>query len=229
MVGCDLLQSLKNALEKNHESLQEGDILVITSKVISFAENRVISVKNMQDFQKKVRDEADMTFDEGEMVITLKNKILIPNAGIDNSNAPEGKIVLWPEYPFKSAETIYQTLKQEYKLKDLGIVLSDSYCHPLRIGTVGIAIAWAGFEGIQDECIRKDLFNKKVIYTKIAIADNFASTANLLMGETDASIPFVIIRGADVQFSDKQFSEKDYYINSEECIYNSIYDSRLTL
>jgi F420-0:gamma-glutamyl ligase len=95
------------------------------------------------------------------------------------------------------------------------------------MGTSGIAIGWAGFEGVQDERGAKDLFGKAMKYTKIAVADNLCSAANLLMGETDASTPFVIVRGLDVQFSDKKYSEEDYFIAPDQCIYKGLYSQNL--
>lgn len=116
---------------------------------------------------------------------------------------------------------------KEYKLRKLGILLSDSHCQPLRLGTSGIAIGWDGFEGVEDIRGSKDLFGKKMKYTQIAVADCIASAANLLMGESDASIPFVIIRDLKVKWTDKKASAKDYFISPKECIYRSFYNERL--
>jgi len=157
----------------------------------------------------------------------MKNKVLIPNAGIDRSNVPEGQAVLWPKEPFKSAEKIRKELMSEFDLDELGIVISDSHCQPLRMGTSGIAIGWAGFEGVKDERGAKDLYGREMLYTKIAAADNLASAANLEMGETDASIPFVLIRWAKVDFTDRPASAEDYFISPEECLYRGLYNGKL--
>lgn len=214
----DLLDALKNALNQKSEQFKEGDILVIASKVVAYSQGLLEKAGNKERFRSLIRKEADKVLEEGEMVLTMKNKVLIPNAGIDNSNTPEGEVVLWPERPFETARKLLLELKQLLKLNNLGVVISDSHCQPLRMGTSGIAIGWAGFEGVQDERGNTDLFGKEMQYTKIAMADNLASAANLLMGETNASIPFVIVRDLEVQFSDKEFSEEDYFIEPKECI-----------
>lgn len=225
--GSDLLRVFQSALESANESIQERDVIVIASKVISYSEGRLVNVKNRDEFKKLIKKESDAVLEDGEMVITMKNKILIPNAGIDNSNTPEGQVVLWPKNPFKSAVEIRQKLMKKYKIKELGILVSDSHCQPLRMGTSGIAIGWSGFMGVQDVRGSKDLFGKKMTYTQIAIADDLASTANVLMGETDASVPFVIIRDVPVEFTEKRFSEEDYFISPEECIYKGLYNEKI--
>jgi len=232
-----LLQGFQKALKSNRQSLKNGDILVVASKVFSYSEGRLLETKNSKlsavsgklsaeklSFQEIVKREADYVFEKGEMVMTLKNKILIPNAGIDNSNTPKGMVVLWPKDPFASAQTFLAKLKKTFRLKKLGIVISDSHCQPLRSGTTGIAIAWAGFEGVQDVRGTKDLFGKKMAYTQIAVADDLASAGNILMGETDASTPFVIVRRAPVEFTGKKYSAKDYSIDPKKCIFNIFYD-----
>ncbi len=221
----DLLAVFQKAL--GTKKLKSGDILVIASKAVAYSQGRLVSVKSKKELRKLIEKEADVVLDDGNMVITLKNCILIPNAGIDNSNTPQDQVILWPDKPFKAAEQIRQKLMKEYKLKNLGVLISDSHCQPLRMGTSGIAIGWAGFMGVQDERGQKDLFGKKMEYTKIAVADNLASSANLLMGETNASTPFIIARGLKVKWSDKKFSEKDYFIHPEECIYKKFYSKKL--
>ena len=215
------------ALGQGNLKLKSGDILVIASKVLAYSQGLLESVESDEDFQELVKSEADEVLDEGDMVLTMKNKVLIPNAGIDRSNVPEGQAVLWPKEPFKSAEKIRKELMSEFDLDELGIVISDSHCQPLRMGTSGIAIGWAGFEGVKDERGAKDLYGREMLYTKIAAADNLASAANLEMGETDASIPFVLIRWAKVDFTDRPASAEDYFISPEECLYRGLYNGKL--
>ncbi|MBN2096801.1 coenzyme F420-0:L-glutamate ligase [Candidatus Peregrinibacteria bacterium] len=221
--GGDLLTAFRKAIGKG--KLKEGDVIVVASKAVAYSQGRLMSVESKKKFRELIKKEADAVLEDGEMVITLKNQILIPNAGIDNSNTPKGTVVLWPERPFEAARDLLKKLKKIEKIKKLGMIISDSHCQPLRMGTSGIAIGWAGFYGVQDERGKKDLFGKKMVYTQIAVADDLASAANLLMGETDASVPFVIARGLDVKWSDKAFSEKDYFIHPKKCIYKHFYSS----
>jgi len=223
-----LLLSLSKALADAGESLKDQDIIVITSKVVAYSQGLLRQIPSREAFRDLVKQEADKVLEEGDMVLTMKNKVLIPNAGIDNSNTPEGNVILWPKDPFGYAREIRQSLMNQFGVTDLGVVISDSHCQPLRMGTSGIAIGWAGFEGVEDVIGSEDLFGRKMKYTKIASADNLASAANLEMGETDASVPYVLVRNAKVIFSDKDFSEDDYFIHPEDCIYRGLYNQNLT-
>ena len=222
----DLLLAFQSALESANESIKERDVIVIASKALAYSQGRLVEIKDTE-FEDLIRQEADVVLDEGDMVITMKNKILIPNAGIDNSNTPKGTVILWPNDPFGSARVLCEKLKGKFGLNEIGILISDSHCQPLRAGTTGIAIGWSGFYGVQDLRGQKDLFGKEMTYTQIAMADDLASAANVLMGETDASVPFVIVRDAPVKFTDEEFSEEDYYISPDECIYRGLYNENL--
>lgn len=225
--GSELVSAVAKALEQGSLRLESGDIIVIASKVLAYSQGLLKEVASDEAFQELVRVEADKVLEEGDMVLTMKNKVLIPNAGIDRSNVPEGQAVLWPNEPFKSAEKIRSELMDKFGLNKLGIVISDSHCQPLRMGTSGVAIGWAGFEGVKDERGSKDLYGREMVYTKMAAADNLASAANLEMGETDASVPFVLVRDSKVDFTDKPASAEDYFISPEECIYRGLYNEKL--
>ncbi|MBN1258613.1 coenzyme F420-0:L-glutamate ligase [Candidatus Peregrinibacteria bacterium] len=224
----DLSAAVLSALKAKSLELKEKDVLAVASKAVAYAEGRLVYVANEKIFRDLVRRESDALLDEGDMVIALKNKILIPNAGIDRSNTPKGYAVLWPKDPFKSARAIREKLKKKFGLKRLGVVLTDSHCQPLRAGVSGIAIGWAGFEGVFSVRGKKDLFGKKMRYTQINAADDLASAANLLMGETDARIPFVIVRGFDIKFTEKPASSADYFISPKRCIFRSLYTGKLS-
>ncbi|MBN2306889.1 coenzyme F420-0:L-glutamate ligase [Candidatus Peregrinibacteria bacterium] len=219
-----MVSAVGQALEQESLSLKSGDILVIASKVLAYSQGRLAKAKSDEAFRELIKKEADQVLEEGDMVLTMKNKVLIPNAGIDRSNVPEGQAVLWPSEPFKSAEKIRKELMGKFGLDRLGIVISDSHCQPLRMGTSGIAIGWAGFEGVYDARGSKDLFGREMVYTKVATADNLASAANLEMGETDAGVPFVLVRGAKVSFTDTPATADDYFISPDECLYRSLYN-----
>ena len=92
-----------------------------------------------------------------------------------------------------------------------------------------VLIPNAGIEGVHDEIGSTDLYGRKMVYTKVAVADNLASAANLEMGETNASIPFVLIREAKVTFTDELASAEDYFISPEECLYRELYNLKLRI
>lgn len=225
--GDSLKPVILQALSEARVHLSEGDILVVASKIVAYSQGLLKPVQSTEEFKELIRAEADEVLDEGEMVLTLKNKVLIPNAGIDNSNTPEGEVVLWPSKPFEAARELHSQLMAEFSLSQLGIVISDSHCQPLRMGTSGIAIGWAGFEGVQDERGKKDLFEREMVYTKMAVADNLSSAANLLMGETNASTPLVLVRGFEASFTERKQSELDSFVEPSECIYSPLYSKGL--
>jgi putative folate metabolism gamma-glutamate ligase len=176
--------------------LVEGDIVAVTSKIISLCEGRTA---NVADKKRLVREEADCYLPENELdiVLTIKNNILIPNSGIDESNAA-GKLILWPKDSWRSAERIRKYLAEKFGLTKVGVIITDSKTTPLRFGTTGIALACSGFDPIKDYIGSKDIFGRKLEVTKANIADGLASTAVLAMGEGKEMTP--IARISDVSF-----------------------------
>jgi len=130
--------------------LKEDSILAITSKVVSLCENRVKSMA-LYDKESLVKQESDQftnAIGTYGFHFTITKNTLIPSAGIDESNG-DGYYVLWPKNPQESANTIREQLKKHYGLKNIGIIITDSTCSPLRRGTIGIAIAHSGFVALQ--------------------------------------------------------------------------------
>ena len=100
-----------------------------------------------------------------------------------------------------------------YKAENIGVVVTDSHLTPLRRGVTGVAIAYSGFEGIQSEIGRPDLFGKPLEVTEKAVADDLASAAILEMGESGESTPFALIRGAPVIFTNREINPTEMFIN----------------
>jgi coenzyme F420-0:L-glutamate ligase len=151
---------------------------------------------------------------------------LIPSAGIDLSNTPHGTAILWPRKPFEVAEELRKNLRKKFGLRNLGIIISDSHCTPLRWGVTGIAIGFAGFLGIQDERGRSDLFGNKLKVTKKAVCDNLASAALLIMGEAAERVPFAVIRGAPTKFTSRQQKKTEICVRPKDCIFGGIYSEK---
>ena len=133
---------------------------------------------------------------------TIRQNLICANAGIDESNAC-GKIVLLPKDPYKTANKLRQALCKYYKIKKLGIILTDSFILPLRAGVINIAVAYSGFVGVQNYCGKKDIFGRKLKMTLVNIADSLATSAGLTMGECAQKCPIALIRGAKVKFTSK--------------------------
>jgi len=251
--GDPLLDIIISVLDEQGKSLKEGDIVVIAEKVIATSQGRVVSLSDVKKISieaKKLSELYDMDeryveliIREASMIIggmthvilAKVNDFLIANAGIDQSNAGPGKVVLLPSNLAKVVWEYRDSLKTKYNLNDLGLIIADSRVQPLiiadsrvqplRKGTIGIAIATAGFEPIEDLIGHPDLFKRLMEITKRAIADDLASAAQFLLNETDQRTPVVIIRNSNVEFSDNPVSTPG--MAPEECLYMNIFSKYL--
>ena len=151
-------------------------------------------------------------------ILTLKNGVLTANAGIDNKNALPGEAVLWPVNVKRSAKNIQSEISS-LSGKNVGILIVDSGLRPLRLGTIGLALAVAGFESIMDLIGKKDVFGKPIKITRHAVADDLASAAHSIMGEAAERTPIVLIRDAPIVITKKIYDSKDMRIPPQKCIF----------
>jgi len=134
--------------------------------------------------------------------LTIKHGLFILSAGIDESNSEDNQYILYPEDPFLSAKNLWLGLRDRWKLKHLGVILTDSHTTPLRRGVTGLALSHWGFRGLKDLVGSPDLFGRKMKMTTVNVADSLAVTATLLMGEANEAQPLAILHGAPVEFVD---------------------------
>jgi coenzyme F420-0:L-glutamate ligase/coenzyme F420-1:gamma-L-glutamate ligase len=234
----DVTKLILEALEKEGLVLENGDILSITSKVISISEGRTIELSKVVPSRKAFRmskkyhiipEVCELIIREADVVIggmdgvvlTLKNNVLIANAGIDKKNAGLGKVVLHPTDSPKTAEQIRARVLNTAG-KKIGVIITDSRTQPLRIGTIGIALGISGFEPVVDERGRPDLFGRPLQVTRRALADELASAAEILMGETNERVPAVLIKGAPITLQDKTTEPQELHVPPDECFYTKI-------
>lgn len=229
--GFDLFRTI---VDSKFQFLTD-DILVISSKFISMSERSLIDLKNVK-VTKRARelalkfkmDEriAQVTLQESNYVVsgipgfllTINDGMIAPNAGIDKSNCPQGKIVLYPKDSFKTANELRKKFLKKHGIK-IGIVISDSRLMPTRIGCTGIAVGVSGFYPVDDERGKTDLYGKKLKVTFKATADCLATIGVFMMGESNESIPLVVIRGANVRETKRSLSMKDMTVNPKIDIY----------
>ena len=204
-----LLESLENAKKSLGEHPLEGCIIIVSAKIISILEGNMVNLDDIS-FEDLVKSEADEVIsDTNGCFLTRKYGIIIPNAGIDRSNAPKGHAVMWPSNPQVTADSLCNTLREKFGLKDVGVVIADSRITPGRKGTTGVALAWSGFEGIQDERGKVDLFGGTLKLAQKATADNLVTAALIVMGEADECTPIAIIEDAPVEFIDRKISNDE--------------------
>jgi F420-0:gamma-glutamyl ligase len=149
-----------------------------------------------QEKHELVKQEADQylpnSYSQYDLMIAVKNGMLAVNAGIDESNAND-KYVLWPAQIQDMANQIWQFLRQEFKVQELGVIITDSRSWPLRWGVVGTCLGHCGFEQLHDYRGREDLFGRPIHYVFLNIAEAIASAAALEMGEVDEQTPLCVV------------------------------------
>ena len=229
-----LYDEIKKLVKENGIPLNEGDILVISSKYISNSQGRILDhnyikpSENANELSKKfsinqklseaIIRESDIIFGGvSGFVITSSDNIMAPNAGIDKSNSQD-KLILYPDDPYLVAEQIKRKLFLDYNTH-VGIIIVDSRLMPARIGTSGVAIACSGIEPVLDLRGNKDLDGNVLKVTFQAIADNLASIANHKMGEADELLPITIIRESGAKLTDRKISSDETAIPYDECVY----------
>jgi len=187
-------ESLEYLLDK-YILAKENSIIVITSKVISICQNRVVA-KNSIPKEELIRKEADLLLETHNTpyghYLTIKNKILIPSAGIDESNG-NGLYILYPINVQETACVIWEYLRKKHGVKNLGILITDSHTTPLRCGVTGISLAWCGFEPLYSYIGKPDIYGRLLQCTNVNILDALAASAVFVMGEGDEQTPIAIL------------------------------------
>ncbi len=231
-VGESLIPFAKESVEASIDdtSKMEGSILAITSKILSLSESRIVVKENI-DKESLVRRESEYFL--GEIgygcFLTIKHGLFIASAGIDESNAEGEFYILYPEDPFKSAFEIRNELAKAWGLKRFGVIITDSHTSPLRAGVTGVALAHAGFRGVQSKIGSPDLFGNPLKMTQINVADALAVAAVYCMGETDEACPLALLR-TNVDFvstNDINVAKKECRISVEKDLYSPLFAKKL--
>jgi F420-0:gamma-glutamyl ligase len=220
--------SLEAFLETHLKGLDlEGRVLVITSKLISLAENQVVPRTGI-DKRALVQREADLYLGEGGfgVELTIKHGLLLPSAGIDESNSEEGGYLLFPADPYASAKRIWQSLRQKFGLKNFGLILSDSHSTPLRRGVTGIGLAHFGFKATRSLVGRRDLFDHPLKFTHVNVVDSLAVMAVFAMGEADEGMPLAVVEEAELEFTEES-NASEVTIAPENDLYYPLLEPRL--
>ncbi len=229
--GDNILEILLQAAEP-YGGFLEGDILVVAESALATADGNLVVLKNVHPSKESLTLSKEYNIDpaivevilkESDSIVggipgfllCMKNGTLLPNAGIDSSNAPPGTVVRLPPDPDGSAEKLRTEILEKQDIKT-GVIIIDSRTHAMRLGCGGVAIGCAGFTAVTDERGKKDLYGHELEVTKCAIADNMASAAELVMGEADECIPAAIIRGLGVNLTEDIGVET---IDASECLF----------
>jgi len=205
-------ETIIEILEKYLPALKEKSIVTITSKIVALGEGRVVKIGTITK-EALVRKEADYYIfsktTNDYAILTVKNNMFIPSAGIDESNG-NGYYVLWPNDSQKTAVMIRKWLVKRFKLKQVGVIITDSRTTPLRWGTTGVALGYSGFAGIKDYLGTNDIFDRALEVTKANVVDPLAAIAVLAMGEGAEQTPIAVLEETGfVNFKNEYPSKKE--------------------
>ena len=211
--GDNLASIILKSILKNQLIINDNDIIVIAQKVVSKAENRYVDLEKIKisddainlasklnrnpGFIQAVINESNKILSTKKNVIIVEHKLgfINVNAGIDLSNVPSKKLaLLLPEDPRKSAKDIQNYLSEKLN-KKISIIITDSITRPYRSGVINIALASYNIQSLEDLKGQKDIYGKKLKGTEVAIADQIASAAGLLMGQSDEKQPVIVVKG----------------------------------
>ncbi|HII97951.1 MAG TPA: coenzyme F420-0:L-glutamate ligase [Methanoregula sp.] len=215
----------------------DGDILVLAETAVATAEGNVIRLEDITPTprarhlaEKYGMDAAatEVVLRESDSIVggipgfllCMKGGTLLPNAGVDASNAPPGCVTPLPKDPNASAWRIRNEIEQATGAK-IGVIVADSRTHAMRSGCSGVAIGCAGIPSVIDDRGRSDLFGRKLEVTKRAVADNITSAAELVMGEADECTPAAIVRGLGLPGSDDLIGVES--IAADECLFMGVF------
>ena len=222
--GDDLTRLFLDALEAKDLKLEDGDAIVFTSKIISKSEGRVVELTNIRvssDAERVAREMekepqiVQLIFNEAKEIVRMRDKHIIvetrhgfvcANAGVDQSNVEEGKAILLPKEPQKSAYTLQKDIEEQTG-KRISVLISDSFGRAFRDGVTGICIGVSGIPALLDRRGEEDRFGKIARITKEAVADEICAAANLVMGEFREGIPIVIVRGLTLERCEGEVQE----------------------
>jgi coenzyme F420-0:L-glutamate ligase/coenzyme F420-1:gamma-L-glutamate ligase len=179
--------------------LLDGDVLVVTQKVVSKAEGRMVQIDPDDPLSHKglVEDEAvRVVRRRGDLVITeTRHGFICANSGIDLSNVERGWAALLPLDSDRSARRIRDIVRARLGV-EVGVIVSDTFGRPWRKGLTDVAIGVAGIAGVVDLRGTDDALGRTMQVTEVAVADELASAAELVMGKSNG-VPVAVVRGVD--------------------------------
>lgn len=216
--GDSLPQLILDTLQQEQIPLQQGDLLVLAQKIISKSEGCYVDLSDISptDEALELARKCDkdprlvqLILDEssevlrcvpGVIIVRHRLGFVMANAGIDQSNIAGSdhgqRVLLLPENPDRSAEQLKKQLEKATGL-DLAVIINDSFGRPWRLGTTGVCIGCAGIASLWDQRGDSDLFGQELRVTQVAVGDELATTASVLMGQANEARPLVLVRGLE--------------------------------
>jgi coenzyme F420-0:L-glutamate ligase/coenzyme F420-1:gamma-L-glutamate ligase len=202
--GDDLVTLFLEALERSGQELEHHDVVIVTSKVVSKSEGRVVPFDGTDEHRERLIEQESVRVlrRRGPLRITETHHGFVnANAGIDHSNTAEGTAVLLPRDPDRSARRFRGEISRRRSV-DVGVIITDTFGRTWRNGVTDVALGCAGVVAVLDLRGTRDALGRILEVTEICIVDEIAAAANLVLAK-DAGTPFALVRG----LSDTFFAE----------------------
>lgn len=197
----------------------EHTVLAVSSKVVALWKNNTVPYQSTAQKEMLIKQQSVAALKTPLAWLTLKDDMVMTNAGIDESNA-NGQLVLLPDC-YACAEKLRIALQQKWHVQNLGVVITDSMILPLRAGVIAAAVGYSGFKGVKDLRGTPDIFGKPLKTTLVNVADSLATAAALVMGEAAEQCPLCIIQNAPVVFT-AQTDRKELQYPAENDLYTPL-------
>jgi coenzyme F420-0:L-glutamate ligase/coenzyme F420-1:gamma-L-glutamate ligase len=190
------------ALIAGQTTLIEGDVVVVTQKIVSKAEGRTVRIVSSDPDAKRALAESEavrVLRRRGDLVVTeTRHGFVCANSGVDLSNVADGWAVLLPEDPDRSARRLRDGLRARTGL-EVAVIISDTFGRAWRRGVTDVAIGCAGIRAVVDLRGTTDALGRELVATEICVVDEIASAADLVMGKA-RGVPVAVVRGVDVAY-----------------------------
>ncbi|MBU2051574.1 coenzyme F420-0:L-glutamate ligase [Patescibacteria group bacterium] len=198
--------------------LKDKDMVIVTSKIVAIDQGRYVKITKTTDRIQLIKQEAEAYVPTNPSSMTIKEHTLTPYAGIDRSNS-HGHYILWPNQPHQTAKKIWSYLRRRDKINNLGVIIADSTCHPMRRGHFGISIGFFGFRPVYWYKKQKDIFGRKLVRHCQNLVDALAAIGVIYMGEGSEQTPLLIIRGfSKISFSGRSHL-KEFWVARQDDLY----------
>lgn len=196
--GDDLAGLLLESLTSSGIDLEDGDVLVITHKVVSKQEGRLTEIPTESEYRRLIEDETvSIIRRRGDLVIAqTRHGFICANAAVDRSNVEPGYAIMLPVDPDRSAHRMRTLIEQRTGTR-LGVIITDTFGRPWRRGLVDVAIGVSGVASIVDLKGTFDTHGNELVVTEVAVVDEIAAAADLVMGKA-TNVPAAVVRGLDV-------------------------------
>ncbi len=211
--GDNLAALIAQSVRDARLEVKDKNIFVVAQKIVSKAEGQVLKLMDIEPSAKAQRWARDhgkdarlvevilreskqvLRMERGLLIVETQHGFVCANAGVDTSNTPSGQVTILPKDSDRSAAQIRQELEREFGAR-LAVIVSDTFGRPWREGLVNVALGVSGMTPLIDYRGQKDCFEGELQATRIAVADQLASTAELVMGKTKG-VPVALIHGFD--------------------------------